>query len=162
MLGVLPRLTATRGSIPCNTCFFRLYVYVFFVPLRIKCCAHAGTSPLGTAAILILPPLIPLPPCPLSSSCVFPRLRQVYGGMIGEENLKSKATKMAMWAAASGSAEIFADVALVRCRVHCCFEEQLQTQPTRSLADSSAQFSFACAFAELGAVSGFDLAAVSC
>jgi solute carrier family 25 phosphate transporter 3 len=38
--------------------------------------------------------------------------KDLYGGWIGEENLKSKATKMAMWAAASGSAEIFADVAL--------------------------------------------------
>jgi solute carrier family 25 phosphate transporter 3 len=32
--------------------------------------------------------------------------KDLYGGWIGEENLKSKPTKMAMWAAASGSAEV--------------------------------------------------------
>jgi len=38
--------------------------------------------------------------------------KDLYGGYIGEEALKSKVTKMAMWAAASASAEVFADVAL--------------------------------------------------
>ena len=47
-------------------------------------------------------------------------VQDVYTDMIGTENLQSKPAKMAMWAAASGSAEIFADVALcpfemVRC-----------------------------------------------
>jgi len=38
--------------------------------------------------------------------------KDLYGGMMGAEALKSKLNKMAMWAAASGSAEIFADIAL--------------------------------------------------
>jgi solute carrier family 25 phosphate transporter 3 len=38
--------------------------------------------------------------------------KDVYSNLLGEERLHSKATKMAMWAAASGSAEVFADVAL--------------------------------------------------
>jgi solute carrier family 25 phosphate transporter 3 len=38
--------------------------------------------------------------------------KDVYSGILGEETLKSTPAKMAMWAAASGSAEIFADVAL--------------------------------------------------
>jgi hypothetical protein len=38
--------------------------------------------------------------------------KDVYSGILGEDALKSKFNKMAMWAAASGSAEIFADVAL--------------------------------------------------
>jgi len=39
--------------------------------------------------------------------------KDVYTGIIGKETLdNSKITKMAMWAAASGSAEIFADIAL--------------------------------------------------
>eukprot|EP01130_Rhizamoeba_saxonica_P005310 TRINITY_DN2131_c0_g4_i1.p1 TRINITY_DN2131_c0_g4~~TRINITY_DN2131_c0_g4_i1.p1 ORF type:complete len:362 (-),score=45.91 TRINITY_DN2131_c0_g4_i1:19-1104(-) len=39
--------------------------------------------------------------------------KDIYGNMIGgEENIESKAAKMLLWAAASGSAEIFADIAL--------------------------------------------------
>jgi len=38
--------------------------------------------------------------------------KDLYSGFLGEEALKSKFNKMAMWAAASGSAEVFADVAL--------------------------------------------------
>lgn len=38
--------------------------------------------------------------------------KDLYGNAIGEENLDTKAKKMLLWAAASGSAEIFADVAL--------------------------------------------------
>jgi solute carrier family 25 phosphate transporter 3 len=38
--------------------------------------------------------------------------KDTYTNLIGTENLQSKANKMAMWAAASGSAELFADVAL--------------------------------------------------
>mmetsp|Transcript_1037 Transcript_1037/g.1461 ORF Transcript_1037/g.1461 Transcript_1037/m.1461 type:complete len:316 (+) Transcript_1037:69-1016(+) len=38
--------------------------------------------------------------------------KDVYGGMIGEENLDATWKKMLLWAAASGSAEVFADVAL--------------------------------------------------
>jgi len=38
--------------------------------------------------------------------------KDVYGSLIGEENLKNKLVKMGMWAAASGSAEIFADLGL--------------------------------------------------
>lgn len=39
--------------------------------------------------------------------------KDVYGGLVGgEENLDAKWKKMALWAAASGSAEVFADVAL--------------------------------------------------
>jgi solute carrier family 25 phosphate transporter 3 len=38
--------------------------------------------------------------------------KDIYTRMIGEENLDSQPRKMALWAAASGSAEVFADVAL--------------------------------------------------
>jgi solute carrier family 25 phosphate transporter 3 len=38
--------------------------------------------------------------------------KDTYTNLIGQENLTSKANKMAMWAAASGSAELFADIAL--------------------------------------------------
>lgn len=38
--------------------------------------------------------------------------KDLYSGIIGEDALKSKGNKMAMWAAASGSAEVFADIAL--------------------------------------------------
>lgn len=38
--------------------------------------------------------------------------KDFYSGIFGEENLKSKVNKMGMWALASGSAEIFADIAL--------------------------------------------------
>lgn len=38
--------------------------------------------------------------------------KDVYGNMVGGESSLSKAGKMGLWAAASGSAEIFADVAL--------------------------------------------------
>lgn len=38
--------------------------------------------------------------------------KDVYSNLLGPEALNSKVAKMAMWAAASGSAEIFADVAL--------------------------------------------------
>jgi len=38
--------------------------------------------------------------------------KDVYTHLIGEQNLNSTPKKMALWAAASGSAEIFADVAL--------------------------------------------------
>jgi len=38
--------------------------------------------------------------------------KDVYSNLLGPENLNNKVNKMAMWAAASGSAEIFADIAL--------------------------------------------------
>lgn len=38
--------------------------------------------------------------------------KDLYTNMVGQENLTSLPTKMTLWAAASGSAEIFADVAL--------------------------------------------------
>lgn len=38
--------------------------------------------------------------------------KDYYGNLIGQENLTTTARKMALWAAASGSAEIFADIAL--------------------------------------------------
>jgi solute carrier family 25 phosphate transporter 3 len=38
--------------------------------------------------------------------------KDFYSNMVGEENLESKANKMILWAAASGSAEFFADIAL--------------------------------------------------
>jgi len=38
--------------------------------------------------------------------------KDIYSFYVGEENLTSKPAKMALWAAASGSAEIFADIAL--------------------------------------------------
>jgi len=38
--------------------------------------------------------------------------KDAYGGLVGEKNLQSLPAKMTLWAAASGSAEIFADIAL--------------------------------------------------
>ena len=38
--------------------------------------------------------------------------KDIYSHAVGEENLDSRAKKMVLWAAASGSAEIFADIAL--------------------------------------------------
>lgn len=38
--------------------------------------------------------------------------KDFYGGIIGEQNLDTQWKKMTLWAAASGSAEIFADIAL--------------------------------------------------
>merc|ERR1711907_314373 len=38
--------------------------------------------------------------------------KDLYTGAVGEENLTTQPRKMALWAAASGSAEVFADVAL--------------------------------------------------
>lgn len=38
--------------------------------------------------------------------------KDFYGGLVGEENLVEKWQRMVLWAAASGSAEVFADVAL--------------------------------------------------
>jgi len=68
--------------------------------------------------------------------------KDVYSKAIGEENLDTTAKKMALWAAASGSAEVFADVAL-------CPFEMTKVKMQVSLPGSEAPFpsSFPAAFA---------------
>jgi len=51
--------------------------------------------------------------------------KDFYTGIIGEENLKSTPAKMTMWAMASGSAEVFADIGLcpfemIKVRMQVC------------------------------------------
>jgi solute carrier family 25 phosphate transporter 3 len=59
--------------------------------------------------------------------------KDIYSKMIGEKNLDAQWKKMALWAAASGSAEIFADVAL-------CPFEMTKVKMQVSLPGSDAPF----------------------
>merc|ERR1712137_266725 len=61
--------------------------------------------------------------------------KDIYTGMVGHDNLQSLPAKMTLWAAASGSAEIFADVAL------CPFEmTKVRMQVTLPSADGASNF----------------------
>jgi solute carrier family 25 phosphate transporter 3 len=72
--------------------------------------------------------------------------KDIYTRMIGEKNVDSQWKKMALWAAASGSAEIFADVAL-------CPFEMTKVKMQVSLPGAEAQFpsKFGAAFGLMSA-----------